>query len=116
MRMQQAVPARDARQRLRVNCSAQVRVEADDRRVVTGRLRDVGLNSLYLFSDDGDGAFLLEGEKVKVKVAMQRDSSTLTIELEGTIARMDDSGFVVQFTKSLRWWPVFIMFPSRTES
>lgn len=113
--MQQRAVERDARQRLRVQCSAQVEVETGDRRVVKGRLRDVGLNSLYLFADESRDAFLIEGESVKVKVAMQRDNSTLTIELEGQVARMDDFGFVVQFARSLRWWPVFIMFPSRKD-
>jgi len=112
----QAVRVNDERQRLRVKCSARVLVETGDRRVVRGRLRDVGLQSLYLFWDSDADAFLIYGEKVKVKVTMQRDSSSLTIELDGHVARMDDSGFVVQFSRSLRWWPVFILFPNPQEN
>lgn len=115
MRMEQASVIKEARQRLRVQCSAGVEVKAGDRRTVRGRMRDVGLQSLYLFTDEENDAFLIQGESVKVKVTMQRDDSTLTIEIDGRVARMDESGFVVQFSRSLRWWPVFIMFPGARE-
>lgn len=115
MRMEQVSVPNEARQRLRVPCSAEVEVQTGDRRTVMGRMRDVGLHSLYLFTDKKSDAFIIEGEYVKVKMTMQRDSSTLTIESEGRITRMDESGFVVQFSRSLRWWPVFIMFPGARE-
>lgn len=114
MRLQNAIE-QDSRQRLRVYCDADVKVTTGDRRLVKGKMRDVGLNSLYLFADDTDNAFLIEGEPVKVEIAMSREGSNLTIELDGHVARMDDYGFVVQFTKSMRWWPVFIIFPSQKE-
>lgn len=116
MRMRQHVAAaHDARQRLRVYCDAEVEVVTSDRRVAKGQMRDVGLNSLYLFIDEANETFLIEGEPVMVKIGMQRDGSNLTIELEGCVARMDDFGLVVQFSKSLRWWPVFIIFPDQKE-
>ena len=116
MRMQQhVVAANDARQRLRVYCDAEVEVLTGDRRVARGQMRDVGLNSLYLFVDETNETFLIEGEPVRVRIGMKRDGSNLTIELEGCVSRMDDFGFVVQFSKSLRWWPVFIIFPDQKE-
>lgn len=105
----------ESRERLRVYCDADVKVATADKRLVKGKMRDVGLNSLYLYADDADNAFLIEGEPVRVKIAMTRDGSNLTIELEGRVARMDDNGFVVQFTQSMRWWPVFIIFPSKKD-
>ncbi len=105
----------DSRQRLRVGCNAQVQVQAGDGRTVTGRLRDVGLESLYLFTDKQTETFMIEGDSVQVKVTMQREGSTLTIETDGQIVRMDDTGFAVRFASTLRWWPVFIMFPSRED-
>lgn len=116
MTIGQTAGVKDERQRLRVNCSARVHVETRDRRIIRGRLRDVGMESLYLFFDSDSEPFLIYGEKVNVKVTMQRDSSSLTIELDGNVARMDDSGFVVQFSRSLRWWPVFILFPNLQEN
>jgi hypothetical protein len=114
--MQQPVAAaRDARQRLRVYCSADVEVVTGDRRMAKGQMRDVGLNSLYLLTDEANGTFLIEGEPVRARIAMQRDGSNLTIELDGRVSRMDDFGFVVQFSRSLRWWPVFIIFPNQKE-
>jgi len=116
MRMRQNVAAaHDARQRLRVYCDAEVAVVTGDRRVVKGQMRDVGLNSLYLFIDEANETFLIEGETVMVKIGMQRDGSNLTIELDGRVSRMDDFGLVVQFSNSLRWWPVFIIFPNQKE-
>lgn len=113
MRIEQAVVNNDARHRLRVRCSAKVLVETGDRRVVSGQMRDVGLHSLYLFANDTSKDILVHGENVKVKVAMERDNSTLTIEVDGHVVRMDDTGFVVQFERSLHWWPVFIIFPNQ---
>lgn len=115
MRLQQQMATNDARQRSRVYCRADVQVETGDRRVARGQMRDVGLDSLYLLVDEKNETFLIEGEPVKVRIGMQRDGSNLTIELEGQVSRMDDDGFVVQFSRSLRWWPVFIIFPSRKE-
>ena len=112
----QAIRVKDQRQRLRVNCNARVLVETGDRRVIRGQLRDVGLQSLYLFLDSDSESFLIYGEKVKVKVTMLWDSSTLSMELDGNVTRIDYSGFVVQFSSSLRWWPVFIMFPNIQEN
>lgn len=106
----------DERQRVRVSYSAMVHVETGDRREIKGKLRDVGLNSLYLVTDKENNNLLIYGEAVSVKITLQGDSSSLTIELEGSIGRMDDSGFVVQFSNSLRWWPVFIMFPNSKEN
>lgn len=103
----------DSRQRLRVYCDADVRVSTADKRLVKGKMRDVGLNSLYLYADDTENAFLIEGEPVQVTIGMRREGSKLSIDLDGSVARMDDGGFVVQFTKSMRWWPVFIIFPSQ---
>ena len=107
--------AEDARERLRVYCDAEVEVVTSDRRVVNGKMRDVGLNSLYLYIDETNQTFLIEGEPVMVKIGMQRDGSNLSIELDGCVSRMDDFGLVVQFSKSLRWWPIFIIFPNQKE-
>lgn len=115
MSINQVVSANDARQRLRVRCNAKVHVESGDRRTISGTLRDVCLNSLYLFANDSRDDFFILGENVKVKVIMERDNSTLTIALHGHVARMDDSGFAVRFSESLCWWPVFVIFPSQNE-
>jgi len=115
MKLEQPETVREARRRLRVYCDAQVEVETGAGEVVKGRMRDVCLNSLYLFTDEGRDAFCLAGEVVRTKITIHRDDSALSVEQEGRVARMDDAGFVVQFIQPLRWWPVFVIFPDVTE-
>ena len=111
MELERVASYSEERQRLRLNCSANVQVETVDHRLVKGLLRDVGLHSLYLFTNEESDDYLIYGESVKVRVIMRRGDSTLTIELDGYVARMDEFGFVVKFAQSLKWWPVFTMFP-----
>ena len=111
MELEQAVEIEDERKRSRLNYSATVLVETVDKRCVTGTMRDIGLHSLYLFTEAGNDDFIISGEPVRVKVTMSRGSSNLTIELDGHIGRMDDEGFVIKFSHTLKWWPVFTMFP-----
>ncbi|WP_136805572.1 hypothetical protein [Desulfosediminicola flagellatus] len=111
MELEHVVAMSEDRERLRLNSNATVKVETVDRRVVEGQLRDIGMHSLYLFTHEENDDFLIHGEPVKVKVKMRSGSSNLIIEAEGNIARMDAFGFVVQFNDSLKWWPVFTMFP-----
>ncbi len=115
MNNEQVIPEPDARERLRVKYTADVYLETQDHRTSKGQLRDIGLNSLYLIADTQDVDTLISGEEVNVKVTLQADGSSLTIELDGSIGRMDEAGFVIQFSNPLRWWPIFVMFPDLSE-
>lgn len=112
MELEHVVSVTDDRKRSRLACNATVQVATVDNRIIHGQLRDIGLHSLYLFTDNENDDFLIYGETVRVKVAMRRGESHLTVEIDGNIARMDDLGFVILFRQALRWWPVFTMFPS----
>lgn len=101
----------DERERCRLSCNAEVQVETLDHRIVQGQMRDIGLQSLYLYTDENSDDFLIYGEQVRVRVTMHRDGSDLSVEMEGNVGRMDEQGFVVRFDHSLKWWPVFTMFP-----
>jgi len=105
------VVVEDERKRCRLTCDAEVLVETIDHRIVQGRMRDIGMQSLYLYTDENSDDFLIYGEQVRVKVTMHREGSDLSVELNGIVGRMDDQGFVVRFDHSLKWWPVFTMFP-----
>jgi hypothetical protein len=111
MELEQVVSCHDERQRSRLNCRAVVQIETIDHRRVKGHMRDIGLHSLYLFTDEDSDDFLIYGEPVSVKVTLRHANSSLSIELDGNIARMDDLGFAVKFAHALKWWPVFTMFP-----
>lgn len=101
----------DERQRCRLNCKAEVQVETIDHRIVQGQMRDICLQSLYLYTDENSDDFLIYGEQVRVKITMRRGRSNLSVELDGIVGRMDEQGFVVRFDQSLKWLPVFVMFP-----
>lgn len=106
------VELRDDRQHLRLHYNANVELETLDRRYLSGKLRDIGLDSLYMFTEDRKEDFLVSGEAVKVKVTMRRGKSKLTLDMDAKIARVDDAGLAVKFNHFLKWWPIFVMFPA----
>lgn len=102
---------KEDRQHLRLHYNADVEVETLDRRFLTGKLRDIGLDSLYMFTRDRKDDFLVTGENVKVKVTMRRGQSKLTLDMDARIARLDENGLALKFNHFLKWWPIFVMFP-----
>lgn len=106
---------KEDRQHLRLHYNADVEVETLDRRFLAGKLRDIGLDSLYMFTRDRKEDFLVDGENVKVKVTMRRGQSKLTLEIDARVARLDENGLALKFSHFLKWWPIFVMFPP-TES
>ncbi len=112
MEMERKRVSVDPREHMRLRCDVQVVVETIDHRLITGRLRDIGINSLYLFTNQEDDNFLIEGEKVSVSVHMHRGENRLTIDMGATVVRLDATGFAVKFKDLLRWWPIFAMYPA----
>lgn len=106
------VAIKDDRQHLRLHYNADVEIETLDRRYLSGRLRDIGLDSLYMFTKDRQENFLVQGENVKVKVTMRRGHSRLTIDMDARVARVDEKGLALKFSHFLKWWPIFVMFPA----
>ena len=101
----------DARQHMRLQCNVAVDVETSDHRLISGRMRDIGINSLYFNTDDVQDNFLIEGEKVMVLIHMRRGTNRLMIEIDASVVRIDAIGVAVKFNERLRWWPIFAMFP-----
>lgn len=99
------------RQHLRLHYNADVEVETLDRRFLSGKLRDIGLDSLYMFTQNRRDDFLADGENVKVKVTMRRGQSKLTLDIDARVARLDEEGLALKFNHFLKWWPIFVMFP-----
>lgn len=106
------VSLQDDRRHLRLHYNAHVELETLDRRYISGKLRDIGLESLYMLTEDRKEDFLVSGEVVKVKVTMRRGKSKLTLDMDAKIVRMDDRGVAVKFNNYLKWWPIFVMFPA----
>ena len=101
----------DERGHLRLHYNADVELETSDGKFYPGRLRDIGLDSLYAFIDGGGGEYPAIGETVKVKVTMVRSKSRLTLDMEAKIVRRDEAGLAMRFDQFLKWWPIFVMFP-----
>lgn len=102
----------DNRERTRIKYSSVVEVKTDDRDTITGQLRDIGMESLYVFSDSDN---LLEtGKDVDVKIIINGKESKLSIESTGKVTRVDNDGFAIVFSSRLEWWPIFASFPQHT--
>lgn len=106
------IALRDDRQHIRLHYNAHVELETLDRKYLSGKLRDIGLNSLYMSTKDRKEDFLVTGEVVKVKVTMRRGKSKLTLDMAAKIVRMDEGGLAVKFDNILKWFPIFVMFPA----
>jgi hypothetical protein len=100
----------EARDRLRLYYSAPIETWGSDRKIISGRLRDIGIESLYLYAEGQETTDLIYGETVSVKIRMESGKSTLTIEFDACVERMDEEGFFLRFTQPLKWWPVFLIF------
>jgi hypothetical protein len=99
------------RERLRLHYLAAAKVTTAKGVVVRGNLRDIGLDSLYIKIDKQQLVVLHPGEEVDVAIMVTRGASRLTIDTPGRIIREDDGGIAVMFSESLKWWPLFSLFP-----
>ena len=105
----------DRRARMRLHHSAAVEITAKDRDVILGNLRDIAIESIYVFSDSSRLKTLESGENVDVNISVEKNGSCLTIRSSGYVVRSERNGVAIRFVSPLKWWPVFCFFPS-TES
>lgn len=101
----------DFRTRLRLKRKAEVQIKSADNRLVTGTLRDISLDSLYVHIEGLGRDFYLLDEPVEAIIYLYRDGSGLTVEVDGTIVRTDEEGIAVKFDYHLKWWPIFTLVP-----
>lgn len=106
----------EMRNLLRLKRTAVVQLTASDDRSLVGKLRDISLESLYMYVDESAGT-VGDDETIKVTIFLENEGSDLTISLNGRVIRRDGRGVVVKFEHHLKWWPLFTMFPvAREES
>lgn len=106
----------DLRNCLRLRRRARVEIRAAEDRVLEGELRDISLESLYMYIEGLSGDFILLDEPVELTIFLQKEGCKLTISVEGTIVRTDQAGVAVKFDYHLKWWPVFTLLPGTTSS
>ncbi|WP_028578863.1 PilZ domain-containing protein [Desulfogranum japonicum] len=102
----------EKRNRVRVDYSAQAKVSSATKGKLQGMIRDIGLESVYVYVDP----FLDFGEMVDIEVTLFGKSSKLSITAKGTVARIDQDGVAFRFVSPLEWWPVFTVFPLYQDS
>jgi len=97
------------RERTRIKYSSVVEIKTNNGAAITSQLRDIGMESLYVYSDSNHP--LETGEHVEVRIIIKGEGSKLIIDSAGKVTRIDNDGFAVVFSSRLEWWPVFASFP-----
>lgn len=101
----------DSRKRLRLHREALVEIRSADDRVLEGQLRDISLDSMYMYIDGIVSDFILLDEPVEVDIFLEREGCKLTVSVQGRIVRTDLKGVAVKFDYHLKWWPIFTLLP-----
>lgn len=95
------------RARTRVKYSAHVLAKTNDRETLKGTVRDIALDTIYLYIVP---AFAV-GEEVNLEIVLLGADSQLRIKVAANVIRKDHDGIALRFTQPLEWWPIFTFFP-----
>ncbi|MCF8056835.1 MAG: hypothetical protein K9K37_09370 [Desulfocapsa sp.] len=95
------------RARTRVKYSAHVLAKTKNREALKGTVRDIALDSTYLYIVP---AFAV-GEEVSLEIVLLGAESQLSIKVNAQVIRKDHDGIALRFTTPLEWWPIFTFFP-----
>ena len=95
------------RTRTRVKYSAHVLAKTRDRDALKGTVRDIALDTIYLYIVP---AFAVD-EEVSLEIVLLGADSQLSIKVKANVIRKDHDGIALRFTKPLEWWPIFTFFP-----
>lgn len=98
------------RKRIRIQYMAAVELSTAEGRRIRGNLRDIGIDSIYVKTEQ-DVFELVDLAEVDIVMTITRGGSSLTIRTQGQVIRSDSEGCAVQFLEPLKWWPVFSHFP-----
>ncbi len=90
----------------RINYLAHALVTSGTAETIKGIIRDVSLNSIYLYIDP---VFELD-KPVMVEIILLGANSQLTVKMLARVARKDKDGVAMEFITPLEWWPIFTYF------
>ena len=96
----------EKRQRSRMTVNAGVVLHSDDKSFfLTGRIRDISLNSLFVTSE----ASFPIGTKCHIDLIIPAKHSKMLIQLVGKVVRREQDGYGVEFDHNLEFWPMLAM-------
>ena len=95
------------RDRTRATYSADALVKSGKIGAIKGRLRDISIDTLYLYVNP---VFEID-DHVKVEIILFGADSQLIINVSAVVVRKDKNGIAVRFRKPFEWWPIFSLFP-----
>ncbi len=90
----------------RINYLAHALVTSGTAETTKGIIRDVSLNSIYLYIDP---VFELD-KPVMVEIILLGINSQLTVKMLARVTRKDKTGVAMEFITPLEWWPIFTFF------
>jgi hypothetical protein len=96
----------ERRKRVRVSFRTQVILTAGSDIFIDANSMDISMNGLYL---ETDTKVPLE-TPCNLKIIIKGQSNTLTMDMKGKIARLDDIGIGVEFDNDLEWWAIFAIY------
>ena len=86
--------------------SAGVVLHSDDNTFfLTGQIRDISLNSLYVTSE----AYFPLNTKCHIDIIIPAKNSKMFIQLIGKVVRHEKDGYGVKFDHDLEFWPMLAM-------
>ena len=95
------------RDRTRVYYSTDALVKSGKIGAIRGRLRDIALDSSYLYINP---IFEID-DHVKVEIILFGADSQLIMNVPAVVVRKDQNGIAIRFLNPLEWWPIFTFFP-----
>lgn len=89
---------KEKRNNSRLVCDERIELRSKDNAITTGRLRDLGVNSLYMYTCDKHADTFTINEALKVKLKMKQGKTSVSVDLLASVVRTDKEGVAVKFT------------------
>lgn len=107
----------DNRQRVRFQRDAQVEIHLTDGAVIFGQMRDISLNGLYFYTWQNLEQTVPLHSTVSVRLVLSSGPSTLSIELESLVVRIDRQGVGLRFTHPFQFLSIFtLLLPGNSQA
>lgn len=97
---------KERRSRLRIDYRALITICIEGQPAITGECTNVSMDGVFVLTTKK----LAVGSKCGVKIALQGPSSTLTIDIKGTVSRSSHDSLAIQFQNNLEWWAIFTIY------
>ncbi len=96
----------EKRSRLRIDYEATVTICPKGQGSIKGKCSNVSMDGIYLHID----SLLAVETECGVQIVLQGPNSTLTIDIDGVVARSEKGIMAIQFKDNLEWWAIFTIY------